>query len=124
MGQLAGVPAFVLKYRLGPCYHHPAMLQDAGRPVRALGQKWGVAPRRIAVLGFSAGGHLASTAGTHFDAGKPDAEDPVERVSSRPDRSGSVPTRAFQEWPKLCAIWLKGQGFLDRTGGHASQAAP
>jgi acetyl esterase/lipase len=63
-----GVPAFVLKYRLGPCYHHPAMLQDAGRPVRALGQKWGVDPRRIAVLGFSAGGHLASTAGTHFRA--------------------------------------------------------
>ncbi len=86
MGQLAGVPAFVRKYRLGPCSHPPARLQAAGRLVRALGQKWGVAPRRIAVLGFSAGGHLASTAGTHFDAGKPDAEDPVDRVSSRPDR--------------------------------------
>ena len=84
-----GVSAFVLKYRLGPRYHHPAMLQDAGRAirtVRALGKKWGVDPHRIAILGFSAGGHLASTAGTHFDAGKPDAEDPVERVSSRPDR--------------------------------------
>ncbi len=84
-----GVPAFVLKYRFGPRYHHPAMLQDAGRAirtVRALGQKWGVDPHRIAILGFSAGGHLASTAGTHFNAGKPDAEDPVERVSSRPDR--------------------------------------
>ena len=84
-----GVSAFVLKYQLGPRYHHPAMLQDAGRAirtVRALGQKWGVDPRRIAILGFSAGEHLASTAGTHFDAGKPDAEDPVERVSSRPDR--------------------------------------
>jgi len=87
--RIMGVSAFVLKYRLGPRYHHPAMLQDAGRAirtVRALGRKWGVDPQRIAILGFSAGGHLASTAGTHFDAGKPDAEDPVERVSSRPDR--------------------------------------
>src|SRR5271166_2933137 len=68
-----GVAAFVLKYRLGPRYHHPAMLDDAGRAirtVRALGRKWGVDPNRIAILGFSAGGHLASTAGTHFDAGK------------------------------------------------------
>ena len=45
------------------------------------------------------GGHLVSTAGTHFDAGKPDAEDPVERVSSRPDRSGSVPTRRSRNGP-------------------------
>src|SRR5271166_6114900 len=83
-----GVSAFVLKYRLGPRYHHPAMLQDAGRAirtVRALGRKWGVDPNRIAILGFSAGGHLASTAGTHFDAGKPDAADPVDRLSCRPD---------------------------------------
>jgi acetyl esterase/lipase len=211
-----GVAAFVLKYRLGPRYHHPAMLQDAARAirtVRARGQTWNVDPKKIAILGFSAGGHLASTAGTHFDAGKPSAEDPIERVSSRPDRmilvypvialatpfghSGSRtnllgdhpseelvrslsnetqvtpetpptflahtnedtgvppensmlfvmalrkakvpvefhlfekgqhglglgggarqfgigPNPAFQEWPKLCATWLKGQGFLDR----------
>jgi acetyl esterase/lipase len=221
-----GVSAFVLKYRLGPRYHHPAMLQDAGRAirtVRALGIKWGVDPHRIAILGFSAGGHLASTAGTHFDAGKPDSEDSVERVSSRPDRLiliypvislaapyghrgskknllgdqpsdelvrslsnetqvtaltpptflahtnedtgvhaensllfvlalraakvpvefhlfekgqhglglgqgakqfGIGPNPAFQEWPKLCAIWLKGQGFLDRAGDRALGAAP
>ncbi len=84
-----GVAAFVLKYRLGPRYHHPAMLQDAGRAirtVRARASEWGLDPKRIAIMGFSAGGHLASTAGTHFDAGKPDAEDPIERVSSRPDR--------------------------------------
>jgi acetyl esterase/lipase len=84
-----GVAAFVLKYRLGPRYHHPAMLQDASRAirtVRASGSRWGVDPGRIAIIGFSAGGHLASTAGTHFDAGKPDAADPIERVSSRPDR--------------------------------------
>lgn len=211
-----GVAAFVLKYRLGPRYHHPAMLQDAARAIRTVragAQKWQVDPHRIAIMGFSAGGHLASTAGTHFDAGKPDSEDPIERVSSRPDRMilvypvialatpfghtgskknllgdnppeelveslsnetrvtpqtpptflahtnedagvpaensmlfalalrkakvpvelhlfekgphglglgtgakqfGIAPNRAFQEWPKLCAIWLKGQGFLDR----------
>jgi acetyl esterase/lipase len=209
-----GVSAFVLRYRLGPRYHHPAMLQDAGRAirtVRAQAQTWKLDPRRIAILGFSAGGHLASTAGTHFDAGKADSEDPVERVSSRPDRMilvypvigldtpyahrGSIsnllgdnpprelvhslsnetqvsketpptflahtnedsgvppensllfamalrkvgvpvelhlfekgqhglglgrgaspraggPDFAFQEWPRLCALWLKGQGFL------------
>ncbi len=84
-----GVAAFVLKYRLGPRYHHPAMLQDASRAirtVRARASEWGLDPHRVAILGFSAGGHLALTAGTHFDAGKPDADDPIERVSSRPDR--------------------------------------
>ena len=70
-------------------YHHPAMLDDAGRAikmVRANAAKWNVDPGRVAIMGFSAGGHLASTAGTHFSAGKSDAEDPVERLSSRPDR--------------------------------------
>jgi acetyl esterase/lipase len=84
-----GVTAAVLKYRLGPRYHHPAMLQDAGRAirtVRARAKEWGVDPKRVAILGFSAGGHLASTAGTHFDAGNPASSDPVERESSRPDR--------------------------------------
>ena len=85
-----GMAAFVLKYRLGPRYHHPAMLHDVNRAIRIVRhagpRKWGLDPGRIALMGFSAGGHLASTGGTHFDAGKPDAEDPVERVSSRPDR--------------------------------------
>lgn len=82
-----GVTAFVLKYRLGPRYHHPAPMQDAVRAiriVRARAAEWGLDPQRIGILGFSAGGHLASTAGTHFDSGKPDAPDPIERVSSRP----------------------------------------
>jgi len=211
-----GIAAFVLKYRLGPRYHHPAMLQDAGRAIRTVragASKWGVDPHRVAIIGFSAGGHLASTAGTHFDAGKPNADDPIERVSSRPDRlilvypvialatpfghAGSLrnllgenptqelveslsnerqvtretpptflahtnadtgvpaensllfalalrkagvpvelhlfergphglglgagapqfkvpPEPSFQAWPKLCATWLKNQGFLDR----------
>ncbi len=84
-----GVAAFVLKYRLGPRYHHPAMLHDASRAIRTVragASRWGLDPHRIAIMGFSAGGHLASTAGTHFHAGKPDASDPIERVSSRPDR--------------------------------------
>jgi acetyl esterase/lipase len=84
-----GITAVVLKYRLGPRYHHPAMLQDAARAirtVRARAGEWNLDPKRIAILGFSAGGHLASTAGTHFDAGQADASDPIERVSSRPDR--------------------------------------
>ncbi|MFO0950813.1 MAG: alpha/beta hydrolase [Isosphaeraceae bacterium] len=84
-----GVTAAVLKYRLGPRYQHPVMLQDAGRAirtVRAHAKEWNLDPKRIAILGFSAGGHLASTAGTHFDAGKADASDPIDRESSRPDR--------------------------------------
>jgi acetyl esterase/lipase len=83
-----GVAAFVLQYRLGPRYHHPAPLQDAQRAirlVRARATEWGVDPARVGILGFSAGGHLASTAGTHFDRGQPDAADPVERQGSRPD---------------------------------------
>lgn len=83
-----GISAFVLKYRIAPRYHHPAPLQDAQRAirtVRALAPSMHIDPKRIGIWGFSAGGHLASTAGTHFDAGKPDAEDPIERQSCRPD---------------------------------------
>jgi acetyl esterase/lipase len=83
-----GVAAFVLKYRLGPRYHHPAPLQDAQRAlrtVRARAAEWGVDPKRVGIWGFSAGGHLASTAATHFDDGKSDADDPIERAGCRPD---------------------------------------
>jgi acetyl esterase/lipase len=83
-----GVTGVVLKYRLGPHYHHPAMLHDAQRAirtVRARAKEWAVDPGRVAVLGFSAGGHLASTLATHFDSGNPDASDPLDRPSSRPD---------------------------------------
>jgi len=83
-----GVAAFVLKYRLGPRYHHPAPLQDAQRAIRTVRSRaaeLGIPPDRIGIMGFSAGGHLASTAGTHFDAGNATASDPVERASSRPD---------------------------------------
>ena len=83
-----GVTAFVLKYRLGPRYHHPIELGDsqrAIRTVRARAAEFGIAGDRIGMMGFSAGGHLTSTAGTHFDNGKADASDSIERVSSRPD---------------------------------------
>jgi|HubBroStandDraft_6_1064221.scaffolds.fasta_scaffold00383_11 acetyl esterase/lipase len=83
-----GIAAFVLTYRLGPRYHHPIELGDAQRAIRLVRSRaaeFGVRADRIGIMGFSAGGHLASTAGTHFDAGKVDAGDPIDRVSSRPD---------------------------------------
>src|SRR5688572_14353083 len=83
-----GVTAFVLKYRIAPRYRHPAMLQDAQRAirtVRANAKAWGLDENRIGILGFSAGGHLASTAVTHFDSGNPSSDDPIEKVSSRPN---------------------------------------
>jgi acetyl esterase/lipase len=83
-----GIHAFLLDYRLGPAFRHPAQMEDAQRAVRwvrANAKRFGIDPRRIGMLGFSAGGHLTATASTHPDPGKPDSPDPVERVSSRPD---------------------------------------
>jgi len=83
-----GVAAFVLRYRLGPRYHHPIELGDAQRAlrfVRSHAAEYGIATDKIGIWGFSAGGHLASTAGTHFDSGSPGAADTIDRVSSRPD---------------------------------------
>ena len=83
-----GIAAFVLRYRLGPQYHHPIELGDAQRAirtVRARATEWHIAPDRIGMMGFSAGGHLASSASTHFDNGNASASDPIDRVSSRPD---------------------------------------
>ena len=84
-----GIAAFVLKYRLGSDgYRHPAMLQDAARAVRlvrANAAGWRIDPNRLGIIGSSAGGHLASTLLTHFDAGDSNAVDVVERQSSRPD---------------------------------------
>jgi acetyl esterase/lipase len=85
-----GVMAFVLKYRLGPKYHHPVELGDAQRAIRMLrlhAAEWRIATDRIGILGFSAGGHLAMSASTHFDAGQAGASDAVDRVGSRPDFS-------------------------------------
>ena len=84
-----GVTAFVLKYRhrnMG--YGHPAPLLDAQRAVRfarANAERYQIDDDKIGIIGFSAGGHLASTVGTHFDGGRRDATDPIDRVSCRPD---------------------------------------
>jgi acetyl esterase/lipase len=84
-----GVAGVILKYRHhGTGYGHPAPLQDAQRAIRMVrsrAKEWNIRPERIGILGFSAGGHLASTAGTHFDKGKADAADPTDRASCRPD---------------------------------------
>ena len=82
-----GGTAIVLEYRLAPRYRHPAPMQDvqrAIRTVRARADQWKIDPHRVALIGFSAGGHLASTAATHFDPGKSDSPDPIETQSSRP----------------------------------------
>jgi acetyl esterase/lipase len=85
----AGFSAFVLRYRVHP-YQHPIPWNDASRAVRmvrARAAEWKVRPNKIAVLGFSAGGHLAATISTHNDLGRSSSNDPVEQVSSRPDAS-------------------------------------
>jgi acetyl esterase/lipase len=82
-----GVAGIVLKYRL-PNGHDQIPLEDLQRTiriVRAKAKEWGINPAKIGVAGSSAGGHLASTAGTHFDSGKSDATDPIEKLSCRPD---------------------------------------
>jgi acetyl esterase/lipase len=79
-----GIHAWVLRYRLGPAHRHPAMLDDVTRALRVARSR---APdsNRVGVLGFSAGGHLAASACTLFTEGDPDASDPIDRLSSRPD---------------------------------------
>ena len=83
-----GIAAFVLKYRLGPRYHHPIELGDAQRAiriVRAQASDWHIAPDHIGIMGFSAGGHLAASLSTHFDSGNPNAPDTIDRPASPPD---------------------------------------
>ena len=83
-----GITAFVLKYRLGRENIYPIPLVDAQRSirlVRSLAAKYAISQHRIGMVGFSAGGHLAATAGTLFDDGQPSAIDPADRFSDRPD---------------------------------------
>jgi acetyl esterase/lipase len=82
-----GISAFVVHYRVAP-YRHPNPLSDAQRAIRTVrsrAQEWNVDPARVGILGFSAGGHLASSSGTHYDNGQANAEDAIERESCRPD---------------------------------------
>jgi endo-1,4-beta-xylanase len=93
-----GVAAFILKYRLAqtPNYHYTVegeALQDTQRAiriVRARAADWGVDPALVGILGFSAGGALAALADIRFDRGKPNAPDPIDRQSCRPDFAGLV----------------------------------
>lgn len=88
-----GIAAIILRYRLpvdGDIAHQKWLcpLLDAQRAIRltrAHATDWAINPTKVGIMGFSAGGHLASTAGTHFDAGNKEAADPVDRLSSRPD---------------------------------------
>jgi acetyl esterase/lipase len=82
-----GVTGIVLEYRLpkGRAYVPLLDAQRALRTVRSRAGEWGIDPKHIGIIGFSAGGHLASTAGTHFDAGDAKSADPIEQVSCRPD---------------------------------------
>lgn len=86
-----GFAAFVLRYRLpadSPAYRHPVPLLDAQRAIRLVrsrAKEWNVNPDKLGIIGFSAGGHLASTTLTHFDGGNPLAADPVDRPASKPD---------------------------------------
>jgi acetyl esterase/lipase len=100
-----GVAGFILKYRhrnSGAGYDHPAPLQDAQRAirtVRARAKEWNLDPDKIGILGFSAGGHLASSAATHFRNRYSDVKDSIDRVSCRPDFVILIyPVISFTEW--------------------------
>jgi acetyl esterase/lipase len=87
-----GVAAIVLKYRLPTSGNskvpHLSPMMDAQRAMRLVrmnAEKWNINPNKIGVMGFSAGGHLASTLGTHFDYGNKETTDPIEKLSCRPD---------------------------------------
>lgn len=83
-----GIAAFVVRYRHAPRFRHPLPLEDARRAVRLIRSRateFHIDANRIGLMGFSAGGHLASTVITHIDVGNPAATDPVAKLSARPD---------------------------------------
>ncbi|MCC7490878.1 MAG: alpha/beta hydrolase [Fimbriimonadaceae bacterium] len=82
-----GVSSFVLDYRVAP-YRHPWPLGDAQRALRWVRHhagQWRIDPQRVGILGFSAGGHLAGSAATHWDEGQAEATDPIDRQPCRPN---------------------------------------
>jgi acetyl esterase/lipase len=100
-----GVAGFILQYRhrhSGAGYGHPAPLQDAQRAIRMVRSRageWNVDPGRVGIIGFSAGGHLASSAGTHFQNRYSDANDAIDQVGCRPDFMILMyPVISFTEW--------------------------
>lgn len=106
-----GVTAVVLKYRLGPRYHHPAMLDDARkaiRTIRARAAEFKIDPGKVGVMGFSAGGHLASSLSTHFQAGeRPDFAVlcyPVISFTTRYTHSGSM-KNLLGDPPDPALVW-------------------
>ncbi|MCX7011243.1 MAG: alpha/beta hydrolase [Candidatus Sumerlaeota bacterium] len=83
----AGFHAFVVHYRVTP-RNHPAPIRDASRAIRMIrhnAQRWNVAPERVAVCGFSAGGHLAASLGVHYDREFLKGSRPLDQASNRPD---------------------------------------
>ncbi len=96
-----GVSAFVLNYRVAP-YRHPYPFLDGKRAIRYVrynAKDWKIDPGRIGILGFSAGAHLASMVGTSFDLGDPNASDPIDRMSCRPDALIlAYPVISFEEY--------------------------
>jgi acetyl esterase/lipase len=115
-----GVTAFVLKYRLGKTYLYPTPLRDAQRAirfVRARAGEFGVTADRIGMMGFSAGGHLTAMTATSVEPGKPDAADPLERVSSRPDF-------IVLGYPWLNAMWKNPTGVLSYCSALKLEPAP
>ncbi|MDD5521679.1 MAG: alpha/beta hydrolase [Kiritimatiellae bacterium] len=101
-----GVACFMLKYRLPKKgYMHPVPMQDAQRAIRMVRSKakdWNIDPNRIGIMGFSAGGHLASTAGTHYDRGNKASADPIDKISCRPDFMVLVyPVVSFKDFPHI-----------------------
>jgi len=106
-----GVTAVVLKYRLGPRYHHPAMLDDARKAIRTIRQRaaeFKIDPKRVGVMGFSAGGHLASSLSTHFQTGeRPDFAVlcyPVISFTTRYTHSGSM-RNLLGDPPDPAQVW-------------------
>lgn len=100
-----GVAGFIVKYRhrnSGAGYGHPAPIRDAQRAIRTVrsrAKEWGVDPGRIGIIGFSAGGHLASSAGTHFKIRYSEPADAIDRCSCRPDFMILMyPVISFTEW--------------------------
>jgi endo-1,4-beta-xylanase len=87
-----GVAGFVLKYRLARAENSPYSVEDADqdaqrsiRLIRSRAEEWHINPAKVGILGFSAGGEVAVLAATRFDRGQPEASDPIDRQSSRPD---------------------------------------